>query len=92
MCFTWQGKWEKFGDVLAKEKVTLSWLVNSNMIKPENIDHLHLFYHFTVLLMLVSAIFYQIFIFLPNDNSLKTKKKIYFIDKALFVFKIFNFL
>ena len=32
------------------EKVTLSWLINSNMVKPEKFDHLHLLYHFTVLL------------------------------------------
>ena len=30
------------------EKVTLSWLVNSNMIKPEKFDHFHLVYHFTI--------------------------------------------
>ena len=47
-CFTWRGKWEKFGDVLAEKKVTLSWLMNSNMVKPEKFDHLHLVYHFTV--------------------------------------------
>ena len=38
----------KFGDVLAEKKVTLSWLMNSNMVKPEKFDHLHLVYHFTV--------------------------------------------
>ena len=38
----------KFGDVLAEKKVTFLWLVNSNMVKPENSDHLHLVYHFTV--------------------------------------------
>ena len=26
----------KFGDVLAEKKVTFLWLVNSNMVKPEN--------------------------------------------------------
>ena len=47
-CFTWRrGKWEKFGDVLAEKKVTLSWLMNSNMVKPKKFDHLHLVYHFT---------------------------------------------
>ena len=46
--FTWQGKWEKFGDVLAEKKVTLSWLMNSDMVKPEKLDHRHLVYHFTV--------------------------------------------
>ena len=35
-------KWEKFGDVLAEKKVTLSGIMNSNMVKPEKFDHLHL--------------------------------------------------
>ena len=38
----------KFGHVLAKKKVTLQWLMNSNMVKPEKFDHLHLVYHFTI--------------------------------------------
>ena len=46
----WEWSWKKFGDVLAEKKVTLSWLINSNMVKPEKFDHLHLLYHFTVLL------------------------------------------
>ena len=37
--------------------------------------------------------FYQFFIFSPNDSPSKTMKSIfYFIEKALFVFKIFKFL
>ena len=45
------------------------------------------------LLKLVSAILYQIFIFSPNDNPLKTMKNVfYFIWKALFILQIFNFL
>ena len=47
-CFTWRGKWEKFGDVPAEGKVTLLWLMNSNMFKPKKFDHFHLVYHFTV--------------------------------------------
>ena len=47
-CFTWRGKWGKFGYVLTKKKVTLSWLMNSNMVKPEQLDHLHLVYPFTL--------------------------------------------
>ena len=40
----------------------------------------------------VSAIFYQIFTFSPNDSLLKTMKNVcYFIYKALFVLKIFIF-
>ena len=39
-----------FGHVLAEKKVTVSWLMNSNMFKPEKFGHLHLFYHFTVTL------------------------------------------
>ena len=31
----------KFGHVLAEKKVTLSWLMNSNMAKPEKFGHLH---------------------------------------------------
>ena len=46
-----------------------------------------------ILLKLVSAIFYQIFISSPNDSPLKTMKNaFYFIEKALFVLEIFNFL
>ena len=41
------GEWEKFGDVLTEKKVTLSWLINSNMVKPKKCDHLHLVHHFT---------------------------------------------
>ena len=51
-------KWEKFGDILAEEKWTLLWLMNSNMVKPEQFDHLHLVYHFTVPL----SIFYRYYI------------------------------
>ena len=47
-CFSCQGKWEKFGDLLAERKVTSSWLMNSNMVKPEKFDHLQLVYHFIV--------------------------------------------
>ena len=44
-------------------------------------------------LKLVSAFFYKIFIFSPNDSSLKIINNVfYFIEKALFVFKIFKFL
>ena len=39
-----------------------------------------------ILVKLVSAIFYQILIFSPNDSPSKTVKNIfYFIEKALFV-------
>ena len=37
------GKWDMF--LLRK---SLSWLMNSNMVKPEKFGHLHLVYHFTV--------------------------------------------
>ena len=44
-------------------------------------------------LKLVSANFYQIFIFSSNGNLLKTMKNVfYFIEKALFVLEIFKFL
>ena len=46
---------KKFGDVLAKKKVTCSWLVNSNIVKPEKFNHIHLdlavytiFFFFTI--------------------------------------------
>ena len=48
-CFTWQGKWKKFGDVLAEGKITLLWLVNSNIVTTEQFDHIYLVYHFTVI-------------------------------------------
>ena len=48
---------------------------------------------FTKILKLVSAIFYQIYIFLQNDSLLKTMKNVfYLIQKALFVLEIFSFL
>ena len=43
-----RGSGEIFGDALAKKKVTLNWLVNSNMVKPEKLDYLYLVYRFTV--------------------------------------------
>ena len=44
-------------------------------------------------LKLVSAILYQIFIFLPNDSSSKTIKNVYYcIEKALFILEMFKFL
>ena len=39
---------EPFGDCLAEKKVTLSSFMNSNMVKPEKYDHLHLGYHSTI--------------------------------------------
>ena len=45
------------------------------------------------ILMFVCAIFYQIFIFSPNDSPSKNIKSFfYLIEKALFVFGIFKFL
>ena len=42
--------WEvgTFGHVLAEKKVTVSWLMNSNMVKLQKFDHLHLVYDFAV--------------------------------------------
>ena len=46
-----------------------------------------------VKLKLVSAIFYQFFIFSSNNRPSKTMKNVfYFIQKALFVLEIFKFL
>ena len=40
-------------------------------------------------LKLVSAIFYEIFVFSPNDSPSKTIKNVfYFIEKALFILEI----
>lgn len=39
---------EKTGVILAKIKVTLSRLVDSNMVKLKKFDHFYLVYHFTV--------------------------------------------
>ena len=45
------------------------------------------------LLKLVTAIFYQIFVFPPNDSPSKTMKNVfYFIKKALFFPEIFKLL
>ena len=45
------------------------------------------------ILKLVSAIFYEIFIFSPNDSPSNTIKNVfYFIEKALFVLEILKFL
>ena len=47
----------------------------------------------TTILKLVSAIFYKIFSFSPNDSPLKTMKNVfYFMKEALFVLEIFKFL
>ena len=52
--------------------------------------HTHTYTH---TLKLVSAIFYQIYIFSANDSPSKTVKNVfYFIEKALFVLEIFKFL
>ena len=49
--------------------------------------------HKIILLNLVSAIFYQIFFFSSNDSPSKTIKNVfYFIERALFILDIFNFL
>ena len=41
---------EKIEDVVAEKKVTLNCL-NSNKVKPEKYDRLHLVYHFTLTLL-----------------------------------------
>ena len=49
----------KFGHVIAEKKVTLSWLMNSNMVKPEQFGHLHLVCHFKVSLSKEKAIWHR---------------------------------
>ena len=61
--FTWWWK-QKFVDVLAEKKVTLSWLVNSKMVKPELFDHPHLVHHFTTPLKRCQSFLSQILILL----------------------------
>ena len=49
-----------------------------------HLTYIHWFVN--ILVKLVSAIFYQILIFSPNDSPSKTVKNVfYFIEKALFV-------
>ena len=55
---------KKIVDVLAEKKVTLSWLVNSKMVKPELFDHPHLVYHFTTPLKRCQSFDSQILILL----------------------------
>ena len=53
--------WEKgnfMGHVLAEKKVTLWWLMNSNMVKPEKFGYPHLVYHFTVTLICCGPTFH----------------------------------
>ena len=52
----------KFGHVLAKKKVTLKWLMKSNMVKPEKCGHLYLVNHFTITLSHKSRTLAPIFI------------------------------
>ena len=83
--FTWWAKWEKFGDVHAEKKVTFSWLMNSNMVKLEKFDHLHLVYHFTVPLNYYKIYSKNIF------DSIKTEHKIS-ISRVFLTIYIQNFL
>ena len=48
-------KGEKFGDALAEKKVTLSWLMNSNMVKPEKLS-LSLFSAFKIQMIFLLCI------------------------------------
>ena len=60
---------------------------------PSNTAVSPLYLHKIILLNLVSAIFYQIFFFSSNDSPSKTIKNVfYFIERALFILDIFNFL
>ena len=54
-----------------RKKVTLPRLMNSNMIKPEKSDHLHLVYHITVPLNIKDVIFQQL-----QENNLKLKDRV----------------
>ena len=66
--------------VFATEIVSISWFIWFR-------------YNTILFLKLVSAIFYQIFIFSWNDRPSETMKNaFYFIEKALFVLEMFKFL
>ena len=60
----------------------------------ESIAGCHTMFLFAVLqVKLVSAIFYQFFIFSSNDTPAKTMKNVfYFMSQSLFVLEIFKFL
>ena len=61
--------------------------MNSNMVKPEKFDYLHLVYHFTIPLKLVSSIFLFSFFFSRNGSPKKIMNK-----KAFFILKVFKIL
>ena len=53
--------------------------MNSNMVKPEKFDHLHLVYHITVPLNIKDVIFQQL-----QENNLKLKERVSCLeDKAI---------
>ena len=78
----------KFGHFLAEKKVTLQWLMNSNMVKPEKFGHLHLVYHFTVPLKVMS----NFFIFHKKEVCKKIENAVLFHLKTYFDLEIFKFL
>ena len=74
-----------YGKCLGTE-IQHSWLLENSLYGSCVGPHL-------ILLKLGSAIFYEIFIFSPNDSPSKTIEIVfYFIEKALFVLEIFKFL
>ena len=69
------------------DTTTLNLLIHSNLLTVSG------FFHIIEFIKLVSAIFYQFFIFSPNHSSSKTiKNVVFFIEKSLFVLDIFRFL
>ena len=89
---TWWGKWEKGGYVLAEKKVTLSWLMNSDMVKSWKFDHLHLVNHFTVPLKSDSNA--GIFLWLSKitrfEEHLQTAPKLWISKKIFHNVHIYN--
>ena len=65
------------GDVLAETKVTLSWVINLNLVKLEKFDHLHLVYHFKVPLTAASIVVVPIDIANPRDQVVLSSKVIH---------------
>ena len=58
--------------------------MNSNMVKPEKFDHLHLVYPFTVSLKVVSTIFLLVSFLCLKESTCETSKNVfYFTSKAL---------
>ena len=76
----------KFGYVLAEKKVTLSWLMNSNMVKPKKFDHLLLVYNFSFKAAKCSSEAFSVFyVFVVSYRYLRFWECFFFICFILHV-------